>query len=43
MSRLDPERSEATQLFDMMGTFAQLVQDVLPAMLTQLLMDQFSQ
>jgi hypothetical protein len=27
-------------MFDMMGTFAQLIQDALPAVLQQILMDQ---
>jgi AcrR family transcriptional regulator len=33
MSRLDPSRSEADAVFDMMGAMAQLVQDLLPALL----------
>lgn len=33
MSRLDPERSEADAVFDMMGTIAQLLQDVMPALM----------
>jgi AcrR family transcriptional regulator len=32
MSRLDPERSEADQVFNMMGAMAQLVQSVVPTL-----------
>jgi AcrR family transcriptional regulator len=32
MSRLDPERSEAEAVFDMMGAIAAIVQEILPAM-----------
>lgn len=35
MSRLDPERSEAEAVFDMMSGIALLVQDVLPSFLQQ--------
>jgi hypothetical protein len=33
MSRLDPERSEADQVFAMMGAMAQLAQELLPRVL----------
>jgi AcrR family transcriptional regulator len=35
MSRLDPERSEAEQVFTMMGTMAQLAQELLPKVLPE--------
>jgi len=35
MSRLDPERSEADQVFAMMSAMAQLAQELLPKVLAE--------